>query len=337
MVTFRTYHRRTHSLCWVVFASGILLVVLSNAMALPQASRDQATEEEVPSDIANEDVAENKIVVQVARQRIKEFDRTVDALSQEVSLDFNDAPMSTVLHFVSAATQLRFRVESNEILTRRVTISTNGPAHDVFISLFAHHNGEMSILPDGVILVRPVPPAVIAIRSYVDTHKEPPSETTWRARSELMTENGLMEQGGNLIWLGLQTRDDNGVDKGTRNAIASILVQYDLDDLETPSEPLPDVSKLSKEEVETTRRQRNKMFVTILGRLKAQTFVFLDEMETTLTAHGIPIPRRDMRGISHCHVHARVAEARILTKEGECWLKFTKLRDDWKFDHTIGH
>ena len=85
-----------------------------------------------------------------------------------------------------------------------------------------------------------------------------------------MTENGLMEQGGNLIWFCLAIRDDGAVDGSAESKIASILTRYEAANLQKPSGPQPYASKLSNDDRDRACSLRNKLFVGIMDQLKAE-------------------------------------------------------------------
>ena len=54
---------------------------------------------------------------------------------------------------------------------------------------------------DGQIVVKPMPAAAIAMRTFVAAMARPPAEVPWKSRAQLMTKRGLREQSGDLLWL----------------------------------------------------------------------------------------------------------------------------------------
>ena len=128
--------------------------------------------------------------------------RAIDCLNTETLLEFEDAPISEILDYLAVREQLRFRVESPSLTAQRVSISVEKKTlGDVLNSLFAEYRCELAVATDGQIVVKPMPAAVVAMRTFVAAMARPPAEVPWKSRSQLMTKHGFREQSGDLLWL----------------------------------------------------------------------------------------------------------------------------------------
>ena len=200
-------------------------------------------------------------------------------------------------------------------------------------SVCDHFDCEMSILTNGDILVKAKPPGLSDVGHVLEKLAKSPQEVKWWERSKLMTENGLMEQGGNLIWFCLAIRDDGVADGVAQSRIASILTRYEATNLQKPSGPQPYAGKLSNDDRDRACSLRNKLFIAIMQQLKAEIFPLMDELESTLARSKIRVPCRDYTAVRCCSFGDGVADVSIRTV-GAHHLSFRALGGEWRLDGT---
>jgi len=288
----------------------------------------------IPVDgFGEEDGQVQAVVVELARHDHGAFTDAVKNLDDAILLRFENAPLSDVVQYLQTARDIRIHVEA-DILDRHVTIIGDPVTlHDALKCVFDRLDCEIAMFSDGDILARPVPPLLLAVRRYSRSMAMTPPDMSWTKRSLRMTASGLVEQGGNLVWLSLTVRDDPSKDAAIRDSIGDILDDYRLGQLRRPSDTVPFAFNLTRQQREDVRRQRGTMFLQIMNQHKAETFSLLNELEATLVASGVKLPWKVVLNARECDVERHDGIALVKTGgPGRRWLTFKKLGERWLFD-----